>query len=446
MHHDGVGRELRALLALAVPVMLSRAGLLVMTTVDTVMTGWAGADELAYLAIGLAPFIILMLVATGLLTGTAVLTAQASGAGELPACGRVWHTALLDAAIAGALTLLLLRHTGAFLLATGQTPAITAGGAGVAWMLALGMPAMLGYIASTLFLEGLGRPRVGVVIVVAGNLVNIPLNALLIGGGLGLPPMGAAGAALATSIVRWLMLAAIVAWILRRPDLHAHAVHRIRPSWSTQRKLLRLGVPFAVSQGLETSAFQTLTLFCGWLGTTALAAYQIAFNVTALVYMATVGLATATAVRVGHGIGAQAPGRAVAAAWLGLAATLAVMCTMASCIGLCSHGIVRLYSADPLVLALAPGLLLLVAVVVVLDGAQGVATGALRGAADVFMPMVIHVAAFWLVLLPVAWLLAFRADLGVHGLLGGVIAGLAVAAALLLRRLHGLPARGLARL
>jgi MATE family multidrug resistance protein len=77
-----LSHELRALVALAVPVMLSRAGLLVMTTVDTVMTGWAGAEQLAFLAIGLAPFVLLMLIGTGALTGTVVLVAQAQGAGE----------------------------------------------------------------------------------------------------------------------------------------------------------------------------------------------------------------------------------------------------------------------------------------------------------------------------------------------------------------------------
>lgn len=425
--------------------MLSRAGLLVMTTVDTVMTGWASADELAYLAIGLAPFIILMLISTGLLTGTVVLVAQANGAGERQTCGRIWHTALLNALLAGLAAILLLRHTESFLLAFGQTDAIAAGGAEVAWMLALGMPAMLGYVATTLLLEGLSRPRIGVLVIAAGNLLNIPLNAVLIYGRLDIPPMGAAGAALATSIVRWLMFLAIAGYVLWLPELRAFGMAAFRPSWPLQRKLLRLGVPFAVSQGLETTAFQSLTLFCGWLGTNALAAYQIAFNVTALVYMATVGLATATAVRVGHGIGAGLPDRAITAAWLGLSVTLVIMLSLAPLIGMNSRLIAGLYTTDPSVLTLAARCLLLVAIVVILDGVQGVLTGALRGAADVWVPMVIHVASFWCVLLPAAWMFAFPGGLGAMGLLAGVITGLVVAALLLLWRLYGLPARGLAR-
>jgi multidrug resistance protein, MATE family len=438
--------ELRALLALAVPVVASRAGLLVMTTVNTVMTGWAGGDELAYLAIGLAPFIFLMLVGTGLLTGTVVLVAQAHGAGEGPSCGRIWHAALVDALLAGLLAILALRHTEWFLLAFGQTPSIAAGGGEVAWMLALGMPAMLGYVATTLFLEGLGQPRVGVFVIVLGNLLNIPLNHLLIHGGLGLPAMGAAGAALATTVVRWLMLLLIVGYVLASPSVRAFgSADGFQPCRRLQAKLLRLGVPFAVSQGLETSAFQGLALFCGWLGATALAAYQISLNVTALVFMATVGLSTATAVRVGRGIGAGEPARAMAAAWLGFGSTLAAMLALAPLIALGAPAIAGFYTADPRVLELAVGCLGLVAVVVVVDGAQGVLTGALRGAADVWRPMAIHVASFWLVLLPAAWILAFPLGLGVEGLLGGVVAGLAAAALLLALRLKGLPAQGLAR-
>jgi MATE family multidrug resistance protein len=439
--------ELGALLSLALPVMLSRAGLLIMTTVDTVMTGWAGADQLAFLAIGLAPFIVLMLIGVGLLSGTVVLVAQAHGAGESPSCGRIWHHALLDAAVAGIAAAFLLRHTETFLLTFGQTPKLAAGGAEVGWLLGLGMPAMLGYVATTLFLEGVGRPRPGLVAIVLGNLLNLPLNHLLIGGHLGLPAMGAGGAVLATTIVRWLMLLGLVGYVLASPAIRPYGVAAaFRPSWRLQAKLLRLGVPFAVSQGLETSAFQGLTLFCGWLGATALAAYQISLNVTALVFMATVGLSTATSVRVGRGIGAADPARAVAVAWLGLAVTLVLMLALAPPIALRAEAIAAFYTEAPEVLEVATRCLGFVALIIVVDGAQGALSGALRGAADVWVPAMIHVASFWLVLLPGAWLLAFPAGFGITGLFGGIAAGLVMATLLLSWRLAGLRARGPVRI
>lgn len=442
-----LGRELWALLGLAAPVMVTRAGLLAMTTVDTIMTGWAGGQELAYLAIGLAPFVLLMLIGSGMLTGTVVLVAQAHGAGESATAGRVWHHTLADAAVLGIVAIVLLQHTRAFLIATGQTEDIATGGAEVAFFLGLGMPAMLGYVATTLFLEGLGLPRPGMVVILFGNLLNVPLNQLLIYGELGVPEMGAAGAVLATTIVRWAMLVALLGYVLTSPELRPFGVvARFRPSLPLQIKLLRLGVPFAVSQGLETSAFQGLILLCGWLGPVALAAYQIAVNVIALVFMATVGLATATAVRVGRAIGAGEPQVALAAAWLGLAATMFVMLASAPLLVLGAPLIADLYTSDPIVRQLAVCCLGCAAVVIVFDGAQGVLTGGLRGAADVWRPMQIHIGSFWLVLLPGAYLLAFPGGLGLIGLFGGMIAGLAVAAGLLLWRLLALPEERLLRI
>lgn len=442
----GVSHELAALLRLALPVMSSRAGLLVMTTVDTVMTGWVGGAELAYLALGLAPFIFLMLVGTGLLTGTVVLVAQAHGAGEFRACGRIWHLAMIDAVLAGLLAMAMLGYAEWFLNAFGQTATMAAHGAEVARMFGLGMPAMLGFVATTLFLEGLGRPQIGVAVIAIGNLLNVPLNWLFIHGAVDWSPTGAAGAALATSVVRWIMLLAIVGYALWVPWVRAcGSVDGPWPTWRLQMRLLRLGIPFAVSQGLETSAFQSLTLFCGWLGETQLAAYQIAINVTAMVYMATVGLATATAIRVGRSIGAGEPGKALTAAWLGVGATLAVMLLLAPAVAGGAPWLAAMFTTDVDVQAVATRCLVLVAVIIVADGLQGVLSGALRGAADVWVPMAIHVASFWLVLVPAAWLLGFSAALGIDGLLWGILLGLAVAAALLTWRLLLLPSHRLRR-
>ncbi|MFZ1429202.1 MAG: MATE family efflux transporter [Geminicoccaceae bacterium] len=446
MSRRGVQHELAALLRLALPVMSSRAGLLVMTTVDTVMTGWAGGAELAYLALGLAPFIFLMLVGTGLLTGTVVLVAQTHGAGEASACGRIWHLAMINAALAGVLSIAMLGHAEWFLDAFGQTPTMAAHGAEVARMFGLGMPAMLGFVATTLFLEGLGRPQIGVVVITVGNLLNVPLNWLFIYGAFDWPPTGAAGAALATSVVRWLMLLAIVGYAVLAPGVRAcGSVGGPWPTWRLQVRLLRLGIPFAVSQGLETSAFQSLTLFCGWLGETQLAAYQIAINVTAMVYMATVGLATATAIRVGRGIGGGEPGKAITAAWLGVGATLLVMLVLAPAVAGGAPWLAALFTTDVDVQAVATRCLTLVAPIIVADGLQGVLSGALRGAADVWVPMAIHVASFWLVLVPAAWLLGFSAKLGIDGLLWGILLGLSVAATLLVWRLVLLPPHRLQR-
>ena len=231
------------------------------------------------------------------------------------------------------------------------------------------------------------------------------------------------------------MLALLVGYVLLAPSLRQFGpAKRLRLRWWLQAKLLRLGLPFAVSQGLETSAFQGLTLLCGWLGATALAAYQIAINVTAL--------AVHGHGRARHGDRGPRRGRhrrgeagpARVAGWLGVAVTLSVMLLLAPMIALGAHAIATVYSQEVAVQALAARALGLVALVVIVDGLQGVLTGALRGAADVWVPMAIHVGSFWLVLVPAAWLLAFPLGHGAPGLVGGMLAG----------RAHREPAAGLA--
>ena len=143
-----------------------------------------------------------------------------------------------------------------------------------------GMPAMLMYVATSFFLEGIGRPKPGVVITLSANLVNAGLNWVLIFGHLGLPPMGAAGATLATSITRWWMFLTILAYVLTMRDRwHYGVIGRTGgpPAVGTIR-LLKLGMPFALAIGLETSTFSGAAALAGIVGVTALTAYQVALN------------------------------------------------------------------------------------------------------------------------------------------------------------------------
>src|SRR5439155_16095949 len=94
-------RHIQSTVSLALPVMLARAGLVVMLTVDTILVGRAGGRELAHFAISMAPQLIMQTIGVGLLVGTVVLTAQADGAGRFGECGRIWRLALLAAGALG---------------------------------------------------------------------------------------------------------------------------------------------------------------------------------------------------------------------------------------------------------------------------------------------------------------------------------------------------------
>lgn len=437
-----IAQHIRRTLALAFPVMVARAGLLIMVAVDTIMTGHAGATELAYYAISMAPQTTMMTVGIGLLVGTVVLTAQADGAGRTADCGRIWRLGLLNAAGLGAIYWVVLQWGEAILLLLGQEPGIAAGGGRTLLMFAPGMPAILLFVATSFFLEGIARPRAGMVVSLSANLVNAGLNWLLIFGHLGLPAMGAAGAALATTVTRWLMVAAMVAYILLRIDSARYGIRApLKGYFGTARKLLLLGLPLALATGFETSAFATNAIFAGWMGEAALGGYQIALNFLALIYMLTIGLATATAVRVANAVGRQDPVGMGRAGWVGTGLVVALMLVVALLILLGRGGIASLYTSDAAVRSVALAALAIAAWMVIVDGAQGVLMGALRGAADVVVPTAMYFVSFWGLTVPLAYWLGVSAGHGVEGLMWAAFAGLAAATLLLGLRFHGLTGR-----
>src|SRR5690606_17433793 len=140
------------------------------------MVGHAGGQELAFFSISLAPQMALLVTGIGLLVGTVVLVAQADGAGKPELAGRIWRLALLIAAVLGTLFGLILLAGEPILLALEQTPEIAAGGGRVLAMFAPGMPAIMMFVATTSFLEGVGRPNAGMVIALGANLMNAGLN------------------------------------------------------------------------------------------------------------------------------------------------------------------------------------------------------------------------------------------------------------------------------
>ncbi len=419
-------------LRLAVPVMLSRAGLIILISVDSIMTGRAGTSQLAHYAIALAPQLTLLVLGIGLLVGTVVLTAQADGAGRRGDCGPIWSTSLWIAAVLGSLVGVVLLAGEPTLLLFGQGPDLARGGGRTLAMFAAGMPAALMFIATTFFLEGIGRPTAGMVVALSANLLNAALNWVLIDGHLGAPDMGAAGAALATTITRWAMLGTLLAYVLSMAGRGRYGIGVAIPNrFSVVRKVFRIGGPLSLAVGLETACFAAVATFAGRLGEVPLAGYQIGLNVISFVFMLAIGLSTATSVRVANAVGrADAAGVAVAG-WTGLGLAVLLTVPIAALIHLFGGPIARLYSSEAEVLGIAVPALAIAAVIVLVDGAQAVILGALRGAGDVLLPTLSYVVAFWGLTIPLAYRFGLNGTAGVGGLLWALFAGLCCALALL---------------
>jgi MATE family multidrug resistance protein len=235
-----------------------------------------------------------------------------------------------------------------------------------------------------------------------------------------------------------------LAWRKLRPLIAAR--HRSTFAPRAVWRVARVGLPIGGQYLLEYGAFGCTALMMGLIGTTELAAHQIAINIASLTFMVPMGVSTATAVLVGHAIGAGDEERARRAASAGMLSGVGFMAVSGICLVAAPALFARAYSTDPSVIALAATLIPIAGLFQVFDGTQVVATGILRGIGDTEAPMVINILGFWLVGLPASAWLAFGRDTGARGLWWGLVAGLAVVSMLLLVRVRSRMRRRMRRL
>ena len=438
-----IRRHVAETMTLAWPVIVARSGILVMALVDTVMVGRLSTDELAYLGIGQAPFMPVMLTGLGLLIGTVAATAMALGAGRAEDCGAAWRRAVPYALWLGVGGAALCTLGEPFLRLTGQTSELAHEGAEVLFVLGLGIPGHLVFVATSFFLEGLKRPKPAMAAMIVANVLNVLLNWVFIYGNLGFPALGAVGSAWATSGVRLFLAIALVSYVWWMPARDLYGVRRRpRGGWSAWRRQRRIGYGAAFSIGFEVSAFSTLNLFAGWLGTEALAAYAIVINLIGLAFMVALGFGSATSVRVGSAHGQGRESEAALAGWVGLGLNSLTMMTIGILFLALPGTLIGAYSADPGLIARAVPLVALAALILTFDGGQTVMAQALRGRGETWAPAVIQGIAFLGLMIPGGWYLAFAAGRGIPGLFEGIVLASILSVALLCLRFHMLTRHG----
>lgn len=430
---EHIGRTL----TLAVPVMLSRAGILIMTVVDSAMTGHAGAVELAYYGLAFAPQIFLTLLGIGLLLGTVILTASADGAERPAECGPIWRISLWHALICGIMALCLCYGGEWFLLFIGQSEDLARGSGIVMIAFGWGIPAMLLYVATTLFLEGISKPVPSMVVMLLANLLNVFLNWLMIFGHWGFPELGAEGATWATTISRWFMAVTIIAYVWFSLDRQHYGITTpINDAWSLSRRLRRIGYPMALSQGMESSSFSAMTMFAGLLGPVQVAAFQAVMSSIALVFMFALGFSVAASVRVANAVGRRDSAGIRYAGWVAVFLAMLVLAVFAILFISFPEFLAKIYTTDQEVLMAASAALLMSAFLLVPDGMQAVLMGALRGMADVWPATVMFFISFWLVMIPAGYVLGVLWNGGALGLVQAIILGCVTAVILLAIRFH----------
>ena len=417
-----------------------------MGVVDTIMVGRVSAMALAAVAMGHLYFFAVAVFGMGVLFALDPVISQAVGADDRVGIARGLQRGMVLALALAIVAMLLLLPAGSFLDALGQPSEIVPTAASYARGLIPGVFPFYGFIVLRQSLQAMARVRVILVVVVAGNLVNVLLNWMLIFGNAGFPAMGAVGSAWATSASRWfMMLALLVAgWPLLKPYLRP-----LRPealAWAPLARLLRVGAPAGGQQWLEFGVFGAAGLLMGWMGALALASHQVAMQLAALTFMVPVGIAQATSVLVGQAVGRGDPQAARRAAGAGVLVGVGFM-TLTALMFLTLPGpLAAAFSHDAAVVQAAVLLLPIAGVFQVFDGLQVVASGALRGVGDTRVPMLVNLVGFWGIGLPASAWLGLGLDGGPRGIWWGLALGIGVVGVLLAYRIRRRFGRELRRL
>ncbi len=428
-----VYREARGTLLLAIPICIGQVSQMLMGVTDSVMVGRVGTVPLAASAFGIGVFNIFFIIGVGILTPVAVFASRARGAGRHDEAGEYLRHGLLLAAVAGAAEIALVLFLSLRLAWFGPPPEVLAAVNPFFILIGLSLLPTLAYLALRQFAESMGRPWVPVLIILGGVALNIALNWVFIYGHLGMPRLGLTGSGISTLISRTLGSAVIFIWLRLDPAMRGAWPRRwLAPvSRDRVRRMLSVGIPASGCLLFEGGAFAAVTIMMGWLGAVPLAAHQVAVSCVGMTFMVALGISMAVGMRTSAAVGAGEHAR-LRPIWVGGAGMGACFSVAVTVIFLVfGRAIAGCFIGDPKVVATATTLLVVAALFQVFDGNQVINSAALRALPDVRVPAVITFVAYWVIALPVAYLLGIRLGFGPAGIWGGLAAGLAVAAVLL---------------
>ncbi len=438
--------DLRALVRLAVPIVIVQVGAMLMGVVDILFVGHVSAGELAAASLGNLYIYGLQSFGMGVVWAVDPVVSQAMGARDHEAAALGIQRGLVLGLLLGVATTLACWPAGAVFALLRQPAEVIPRAAAFVSTSAVSLGAMLLYLTVRGSLQSMKQTRAMIGTILAGNLLNIALNWVFVFGRLGFPAMGAVGSALSSAISRYVMLALLLmlSWRHMRPMLRPWRAETLRRA--PLLRMLRIGLPIGLQNSVEFTTFGAISIFAGWFGAEAIGGHQVAINLASLMFMVPLGVGSAASVLVGHAIGEgdQPHARRVAASALLVGAGF--MALSAVVLLAVPQLLANAYSSVPGVVAMAATLIPIAGVFQVFDGLQVVAAGVLRGAGDTRASLIANMLGFWLVGMPVSLWLGFKAGMGVTGLWWGFVAGLAAVAVFLVIRVRVLLSRPVRRL
>jgi MATE family multidrug resistance protein len=431
-------KHILSTLNLAYPVIIGQLGVIMMGVVDSIMVGKLGAVPLAAAALGNSLTLIVIIIGMGLSMSVTPLVAIAVGAKRFENCGVYFRQSLLINFIFSIIITVLIFFTANLIKFLDQPIEVQVQAQSYMKIIGLSAIPLMLFQSYKQFIEGLSVMRPAMVITLLANIINALANWVLIFGKFGFPALALNGAGWATFSSRVFMAIAMMVYVMNKEFFKKYDVslHFKSINWPVIKKILSLGLPSGFQYFFEVGAFSFAVVMVGWLGSKPQAAHQIAISLASISFMAVLGISAAGSIRVGNAVGQKDIKETRRAGFTASFLGASVMFFSGLIFIFFRNFLPTLYINDETVISIASSLLIIAALFQLSDGLQAVGIGILRGLTDVKIPTAITFIAYWVVGLPVGYILGFTFNLGVQGVWIGLLSGLTTSAILLTLRFN----------
>jgi MATE family multidrug resistance protein len=427
---DNYKYHIKETIKLAYPVVIGQLGHMMLGVVDSLMVGRLGAVYLAAASLVNGLILLILVLGIGMSVALTPLVAIAKGSEKHDECGIILRQGLLVNLIFSFLLVIVIYFLADLVYYLDQPIEVAQYAESYLKILNISIIPFMLFQTYKQFSEGLSFTKPPMVILVVSNLVNAFGNWVLIFGNLGFPKMELDGAGYASLMTRIFMAIAIFLYIR-----NAKSFKEFDPSLKFKsinmpiiKKIVNLGIPGGFQMFFEVGGFSFAAIMVGWIGVNQLAAHQIALNLASITFMVGLGISISATIRIGNFLGKRDLAGIKKAGFTALFLVTLIMGSFGLLFFIFRNYLPTLYINDLEVIKIASSLIIIAAIFQIVDGLQVVGVGILRGLTDLKAPMFISFVAYWIIGLPVAYLLGFVFQFGVEGIWVSFIVGLSLAA------------------
>ena len=422
-------RKIGEILKIGLPIMLGQACVIILAFADNIMIGWHSVDELAASSFVNNILNLLIMTELGFAAGMTPIIGSHNGRGDVAAVGLTLRNGLVVNGLIGLASVVLLAVVYALLGHFGQEPELLPLIRPYFVIVGISTLFSLGFNTLKQFSDGICRPVVSMVFLLLGNVVNIFGNWVLIYGKLGFPEMGLVGAGISTLFSRILIFAAFLLYILFSKSLrqYARAIKEAVLSLAEMKSIFTVGYPVAIQMALETSSFTFAAVMAGWLGVIELAAHQVVITISQLFFLMMQGLSFALSILVSNACGRGDYKGVREYAGKGYGMIVCISATLSVLLYIFRYQAAGVFTDSPEVSAMAVSLFFVLFAYQFGDGLQLCFANVLRGLQDVKPIMKVAFVSYYIIAIPVAYLLGFKTSLGLLGIWLGFPVGLTIA-------------------